>query len=200
MMSFLLFSQNPGRVVMLGLGGGSLAKFCYRALPETSIVAVEVDPNVIALRRHFAIPEDDARFSVVCADAAEFIAATTAPIDVLLADAFDDYGLAPSMANREFLLNAHASLDPSGMLVMNLAGSKSRYVDVIESAHEIFDFQTVVVPVEDGENHILFAFRRRLFAHDLRKLMQRARVLKRRYGLDFPAFVQKMQRAHELSV
>ena len=33
MMAFLLFNRAPERILLLGLGGGSLAKFCYRRLP-----------------------------------------------------------------------------------------------------------------------------------------------------------------------
>jgi spermidine synthase len=195
MMGFLLFDSCPGRIVMLGLGGGSLAKFCYRMLPTAEIDVVEINPHVIALRRHFAIPEDDERFRVVCEDAAEFVARTTGTADVVLADAFDDDGLAGSLAQREFLPNVHASLSPAGMLVMNLAGDKSRYVDLIEAADDIFERRTVLVRVEDGHNHVLFAFKDRMFDPGWRQLRRRAEEIRAQCGLDFPAFVHKMERA-----
>ena len=50
MMGFLLFNEKPQTVLMIGLGGGSLAKFCHRHLPRTRLTVVEVDPDVIALR------------------------------------------------------------------------------------------------------------------------------------------------------
>src|SRR5262249_55489323 len=50
MMAFLLFNPNPEHIVMIGLGGGSLAKFCYRNLPRSRITVVEISPDVIALR------------------------------------------------------------------------------------------------------------------------------------------------------
>src|SRR5690349_9611761 len=50
MMAFLLFLPAPRHVLMIGLGGGSLAKFCYRHLPRTRISVVEVNADVIALR------------------------------------------------------------------------------------------------------------------------------------------------------
>lgn len=195
MMGFLLFDSCPGRIVMLGLGGGSLAKFCYRLLPTVEIDVVEINPHVIALRRHFAIPEDDARFRVICEDAAEFVARTVGSIDVLLADAFDDHGLAGSLARDAFLSNVHASLAPAGMLVMNLAGDKARYVDLIEEANNIFDHRTVLVRVEDGHNHVLFAFKDRMFDPGWRQLRQRAAEIRAQCGLDLPTFVHKMEQA-----
>jgi spermidine synthase len=193
MMGFLLFKRNPGRIALLGLGGGSLAKFCYRALPAATITAIEIDPHVIALRRYFAIPDDDARFRVIRGDAIDYVAGASASIDVLLADAFDADGLAPTLANREFFERAHAALSPSGILVMNLAGEKSRYLDLVDTVRAVFDHQTLLLPVRDDGNHILYAFKQRLFEPDWKRLRQRAKELKAQHGLDFPAFAQKME-------
>ena len=68
MMAFLLFNHAPARILLLGLGGGSLAKFCYRSLPGAAVTAVEMNPDVIRLREEFSIPRDDSRFRVICAD------------------------------------------------------------------------------------------------------------------------------------
>ncbi|MFP3747784.1 spermidine synthase, partial [Achromobacter sp. SIMBA_011] len=73
MMGFLLLQPAPARISMLGLGGGSLAKYCYRHLPDSAMEAVEINPQVIALRDVFRIPHDDARFAVVCADGADYV-------------------------------------------------------------------------------------------------------------------------------
>ena len=84
MMAFLLFNRAPERILLLGLGGGSLAKFCYRRLPFTALTAVEVNPDVIALREEFRIPSDDARFRVICANAVTYVARLNQSKDVIL--------------------------------------------------------------------------------------------------------------------
>jgi spermidine synthase len=73
MMAFLLFNHSPRRILMLGLGGGSLAKFCHRHLPSAAITAVEVNPDVIALRDAFLVPADDDRFRVVRAEGTHYV-------------------------------------------------------------------------------------------------------------------------------
>src|SRR6185369_6747562 len=73
MMGFLLLEPEPREIAMIGLGGGSLAKFCHRHLRSARITAVENNPGVIALRNEFAIPADDERLSVVAEDGAAFV-------------------------------------------------------------------------------------------------------------------------------
>jgi spermidine synthase len=70
MMGFLLFRHEPREILMLGLGGGSLAKYWHRHHPAARI-RVEIDPDVIAFRDQFAVPPNDSRFSVVRGDAAQ---------------------------------------------------------------------------------------------------------------------------------
>src|SRR5687767_7520156 len=75
MMAFLLFHPEPREALMIGLGGGSLAKFFFRKFKQTSIRVVELDPRVLAAaREHFALPPDDERFRVEIGDGAEALA------------------------------------------------------------------------------------------------------------------------------
>ena len=103
MMAFLLFNPAPKRITMVGLGGGSLAKFCYRNLPEAQITVVEIDARVVALRDEFCIPADDERLRIVCEDGAHYISQRSDPIDVLLVDAFDPIGVASDTGRLGFL-------------------------------------------------------------------------------------------------
>src|SRR5579863_2217001 len=86
MMSGLLFVPGPRRILLLGLGGGSLAKFCHRHLPRSAITVVEIDPAVIALRREFRVPADGRRFRVVFQDAIGYVATRTACADAIFVD------------------------------------------------------------------------------------------------------------------
>ena len=201
MMAFLLFHPRPKRIDLIGLGGGSLIKFCYHRLPETQITAVELDPNVIALRDAFAMPPDGPRLQVVQADGAEHLAQTGKGIDILLVDAFDRNGFAPSLAaNRDFFASAFAKLSGNGILVINLAGEKEAYAGPIGEAMNAFDGQVIVLSVPEDGNHILFAFKERHFEPRWRWLHNFAKELRARFDLDFPAFVHKLERTTRLGL
>lgn len=97
MMGFRLFRPAPKHIEMIGLGGGSLANACYRSLPDCDITVIEIDPEVIALRQQFHIPPDDHRFRVICADGADYLAASAGKPDILFIDGFDSKGLPPKL-------------------------------------------------------------------------------------------------------
>lgn len=200
MMAFLLFQPRPKRIVLIGLGGGSLIKFCHRRMPGTHLTAVELDPDVIAFRDAFLVPPDDARLQILQADGADYIANAEKGIDVLLVDAFDKTGFAPSLANREFFDNAYAKLSGNGVLVINLAGEKESYEGLIGEAMHVFDDQVIVISVPDDGNHVLYAFKERYFEPRWRWLHNYAKELRAKFGLDFPAFVQKMERSTKLGL
>ncbi len=200
MMAFLLFHPRPKRIDLIGLGGGSLIKFCYHRMPGTQLTAIELDPDVIALRDTFLLPEDGPRLQVLNVDGAEYLEQTEKGIDVLLVDAFDKTGFAPSLANREFFENAFAKLAGNGILVINLAGEKDTYAGLIGEAMHVFDDQVIVISVPEDGNHILYAFKERYFEPRWRWLNNYAKELRAKFGLDFPAFVQKMERSSKLGL
>lgn len=200
MMSFLLFRPRPRRMVLIGLGGGSLVKFCHYRLPATHLTVLENNPDVIAWREVFRVPPDGPHLDVLEADGADYMATAEKGIDVLLLDAFNETGFAPSLANQEFFEQIHAKLTGSGMLVMNLAGDEQAYDGLIAVIMQVFDDQVIVFPVKEDDNHILLAFRDASVEPDWRRLRRQARELRSKYGLDFPEFLNIIERSVRLGL
>jgi spermidine synthase len=194
MMAFLLFRPAPRHVLMIGLGGGSLAKFCYRHLTRTRITVVEISADVIALREEFAIPPDDERFEIVHDDGAAFLnkAHSLLP-DVVLIDAFDEAGVSPSLAASDFYRRVSRCMAADGVLVMNLSGMKSRYAAHIENVRAAFRGPIRLVPVEGEDNVLLFAFGGQQPASLPDLLQSRARDLERSLGLEFSRYLARLQ-------
>ncbi len=192
MMAFLLFTGSPRRILLLGLGGGSLAKFCYRRLPEAAITAVEVNPDVIALREAFAIPPDDRRFRVIRADSVDYVADTAPEKDVILSDACDRRGVAPELEVIEFYQHARRRLATGGVFVINLCGERSSFVSHLARIRHVFG-ECVTLPVRRDGNLIVFAFKGENFDARWQRLEVRARTLKRCFGLDFPSYLRRIE-------
>jgi spermidine synthase len=200
MMAFLLFVPEPGDVLMVGLGGGSLAKFCHRYLPRTRLTVVELNPDVIALRGEFGVPED-ARLAIVEADAAEYLAASEGDADVLLLDGFDADGIAPAFLRRGFYRAARRRLRPGGVAVANFAGPRNFWSKHLALLSDAFDGQVHAATVPGGDNHLAFAFADADAgtALDWARLEERARQLAGRFPLDFAAILGSLREGAELN-
>lgn len=192
MMSFLLFNPEPAHILMIGLGGGSLVKFCYRHLPSARITAVEVDARVIDLRRAFHIPEDDHRLRIVHGDGARFIATLDERVDVMLIDAFDPGGVSALLAAADFFDDVVRRLTSDGVSIMNLHGKPERFSAHVRQARAAFDDRVVLAPVADHNNVLLCAFMANLDLH-APELDARAKEFRSQLKLPFPVYLQAMR-------
>jgi spermidine synthase len=198
MMAFLLFNRTPRHILMIGLGGGSLVKFCHRHLQNTRLTVVEIDPDIIELREWFHIPPDNERLRIILGDGADFVQRGDWTADILLIDAFDRAGVAPSLASDEFYSQAFRCLGPNGVLVMNLAGERQRYVTHLERLREACPGEVLLVPVEADGNVLIFAFAQRARAWTLQSVEATAEELQFELALEFPRFLQRLRTGHLL--
>ncbi len=159
MMGFLMFNPRPQSIAMVGLGGGSLAKFCHRHLPESRMDVVEINPHVIALRDTFCLPPDGPRFSVIAADGAQFVREPPRPYDVLLLDGFDDQGLPAQLSSLRFYRDCARALQPGGILVANFPAGSRGVKACISRIKRSFGDAVIQLGHQDLDNVIVFAFK-----------------------------------------
>lgn len=192
MMGFLLLHPAPRRIEMIGLGGGSLAKYCYRHLPGTDITVAEIDPRVIALRDRFQIPSDDARFRVIQADGADFVLRDDRPPpDVLLVDGFGRHGQARRLDESGFYRNCHDRLGDDGVLVVNLCSNMLARRIAKNRLRQTFGNKIAIVPIEGQQNRIVFAFKSRSVP-DAAQLQRVAATLDLCQSIDFTKLATRM--------
>lgn len=195
MMGFLLLQPAPQRIAMIGLGGGSLLKYCRRRLPDAEFTAVEISPEVIALRRQFGIPDDDERLRIVCADGADFVrraADCGERFDALLIDGFDRDGQARQLCSAAFYDACRGALRPGGVLVVNLCADDTGYGSYIARISASFDGKAVVVEAEEGDNKIVFALSDGDFPPTLATLSERLRQLEANHPVELDRTAQKI--------
>jgi spermidine synthase len=157
MMAFLLLQPDPRAIGMVGLGGGSLARFCHHHLPQAHVQVAEINPHVIALRDDFAVPPDGERFQVLQADGAAFVRQGARRFDVLLLDGYHADGLPRSLSTQRFFDHCAHSLLPGGVLVMNLCTDAKRQAQVLARIRRSFGGAALAVGDGGGSNTVVFA-------------------------------------------
>ena len=196
MMGFLLFVPSPRRALMIGLGGGSLAKFVPRRMPGTRVTAVEVSPQVVAIaRQYFHVPQDDPpRFQVIIGDGSEYVARDEVSADVLFVDGYDADAHAEELASRSFYALCRARLEPGGIFVVNLWGGDKLFKTLHERIDSAFDGATLSLPAERPGNIIVFAFKDKPGPYEWAALTRRAAALEDEFGLEFGRFVENLRK------
>ncbi|SMF23463.1 spermine/spermidine synthase domain-containing protein [Pseudogulbenkiania subflava] len=183
MMGCLLFNPKPRRITMIGLGGGSLAKYCHRYLPDADISIIEISQEVIGFRNEFAIPADSARFHIHCGDGAEHITNSSAEIDILMVDGYDIDGQAKSLCTQRFYDDCFDALDAQGVMVVNMCGGDRQIGSYVSRIRHSFNDNTVVVQSEDCTNKIVFAMKGNGLRFSEKQLLAQARYLEKHHPI-----------------
>jgi spermidine synthase len=200
MMGFLLFDAVPREVLMIGLGGGSLAKFIRKKRPQTRITAVEIDPRVIAAAHtHFELPPDDDALSVVEADGALYVRQHPDSADVILLDGFDAGNQVEALAAQTFYAACRRALRPDGVLVVNLWGQDKAFAEYFARLWRAFDGEIGWISVQNKTNVIVFAFSEPGARSRLEFARPRLPGLSARYGLDLASFARDLQWAADVA-
>lgn len=161
MMMWLLFREHAEHIVQLGLGAGSLSKFCYQRLAPAKITAVELNPEVIAIcRKSFALPPDDERLTVLNMDALEFVGdfSRRRSVDILQVDLYDARAHEPTLSSAAFYSACANTLAHNGMMTVNIYcdwPEHGRHLRRIQAAFE----SVAWLPMVHDNNTVAIAFK-----------------------------------------
>jgi spermidine synthase len=125
-----LVEPDPKRLLMVGLGGGSLVRAFDALYPELEQDVVEIDGAVVRVAREFFRYEDSERVRTHVRDARVFVKrelARGAQYDVVLLDAFTGDYIPEHLMTREFLEEVKGILRPGGVVVANTFASSRLY-------------------------------------------------------------------------
>jgi spermidine synthase len=189
MMAWLLFvdpAAVPKRHAMqLGLGAGSLTKYCHKKL-RMKTTAIELNPQVVAAcRLWFKLPADDTRLSVILGDAAEVAAHShwRGAVDALQVDLYDHEAAAPVLDSKAFYSDCRKLLTEDGCMTVNLFGRSSSYAQSLEKIEAAFGAGSVWAfkPTREG-NTIVLALRSPQLPNRA-TLAERAETIETRWSL-----------------
>lgn len=157
----LALAEAPKRMLVIGVGGGTLPMFLHKHYPQATIDAVDIDPNVIDVARKFLGFREDATLRAHAADGRAFIEAVRQPYDVIFLDAFSSSELPAHLTTREFLLAVRRALAPGGVVVGNIWDrfANRLYDSMLRTYQDVFD-ELYQLSVVAAGNKILLALPR----------------------------------------
>jgi len=196
MISWLLFKSEWDEALIIGLGGGSLTKYLLHHFPNCRLRAIEYRHSVVKIARsHFGLPFDP-RLKIIVDDGGGYVHKRSLTgreqYSLLLVDAFDHDGMAPSINNEAFFECGKALLKNDGILVINLWGGTKNPVfqQVALWLGRIFDWKILFLPVRNRGNIIALAFNGEAPSYVMKELRCRADLLEQYYAIEFKTFLK----------
>jgi spermidine synthase len=118
-----LFQPSLRRVLVVGLGAGSVPKRFLRDYPAVQVDSVELDPAVVEVAREYFAVREGPRHRVIVQDGRQYIRRTPDAYDLIVMDAYFAEGIPFHLVTREFLRQTRARLAPGGVVAANVVGA-----------------------------------------------------------------------------
>jgi spermidine synthase len=190
----LALSGKSRRMLVLGLGGGSLPMFLHKNYPEAIIDVAEIDPDVVAIAKRFFDVREDARLRIHLGDARSFVEASDpGSYDLILVDAYGANSAPAHLTTQEFLRALRRAVSPQGVVIGNLwrRPFNASYDSMVLTYQSVFE-QNMNLDVPGDVNSILLAVPRTdpIVVEDLARAAG-AVARERRFRVDLEGLVRK---------
>lgn len=159
MLAGLALSGSSGRMLVLGLGGGSLPMFLRRNYPDAVIDVVEIDPDVVLVAKRFFGVIEDKRLHIHIADARLFVENSEPGIyDLIMVDAFGANNAPAHLTTQEFMRSLYKTVSSDGVVVGNLwrRAYNPDYDSMVLTYQSVFT-QSILLNVTSDVNSIIIA-------------------------------------------
>jgi spermidine synthase len=178
----LLYPTEVKRILMIGLGGGSISTYYGRAMPDVHIDTVELDQRVIDVaKQYFALRETE-RVRYLAADGRVFLNRSKDRYDLILLDAYRGGYVPFHLLTKEFYTLVKDRLTPGGAVAFNVHDGTKLYHSTVKTLGEVFP--TVdLYPSGMGEVIATLSADPKF---DRNVLATRAAALQERYKFRFP--------------
>jgi len=177
--------KPPKRVLVVGLGGGTIPGILHKHYPKAMIDVVDIDPDVVKVAKEFFGFREDATMRVHVADGRRFIEQREKPYDMIFLDAYGDEEIPYHLATQQFLEAVRGALNPNGVVVANLwsRGLNPLYDSMIRTYQRVFA-SVCLLDVPGTGNRIVIALPQEQRI-ERRTLARKARVVSRNQRLRF---------------
>ncbi len=123
----LAFPEITRRVLMIGLGGGSVSTYLAGHMPGPIVETVELDPGVIRAAKQWFGVRETPRTPLIEADGRVFLTRNNTQYDLILLDAFRGGYVPFHLLTAEFYALTARHLAPGGAAVFNLHSGTKLY-------------------------------------------------------------------------
>jgi spermidine synthase len=134
----LAYPQEIKRILVIGLGAGSISTYLGRAMPDVQIDVVELDPGVIAVGKKYFGLRETGKVRFIESDGRVYLNRHKDTYDLIILDAFRELGVPFHMLTREFYALVKEHLAPGGAVAANVTANTKLYVSTLVTLNAVF--------------------------------------------------------------
>ena len=116
----LALVPDPKRILIVGLGGGSMAMFFRTLYPDVEIDGVDIDPLVVDVAERYLGFKRDPKTHVFVEDGRKVLERSAGDYDLILLDAFAGNDVPKHLITVEFTASVRNKLSDRGVAVANV--------------------------------------------------------------------------------
>ena len=151
----LIFNRDARRILFLGFGGGSVQRIYAKHLPETELVTVEIDAEVVRMAKKYMHFGKDAALRLIVHDGRSYIKRSEETYDMVILDAFNADSIPFHLTTMEFLQEIRSKVSEKGAVVSNLWSTDTTlYLSMIKTYERVFEY-VYKFPVRERNNVIV---------------------------------------------
>ena len=187
-----LFLDNPKEILCIGLGGGTMPKFFYRLFAKAKLTVLELNPKVIQIAKHFFKLPSSKRFNILQGDGIQYIKEIDKKYDLLISDAFEDYGLPEEFCTISYFESCRNVLSEKGVFMINLWGSDPKTPMYRDRISLVFDRQVLYTESSKPGNVIVFGFNEKNAEYQIDILRKKIKSLEVNCELDLMLYFSRL--------
>ena len=184
-------ATSPNKVLLLGLGAGSLARFLHAYFPAMQVSVVELRQLVITVASRFFELPDSPRLEVIQDNATDFLAYDNNHYAIVMSDIYTEEGVDHAQLSVGYINACKARLKPNGWLVLNCWYEHKGRAPLAQALRQAFS-QLYCCHTQSG-NWVIFASNASK-PIDTKALINEAKNLSTQAGFSLHAIARKLQK------
>lgn len=178
--------RKPEKILLIGLGGGSIPRVMAKCYPDAEIDIVEIDEDVITAAKDYFFFEPASNMNISVMDGRRFLRSTKEKYDIIFLDAYDDMSIPFHLTTKEFFELVKERLKRTGIVASNIWGPNTDkfFLSEVRTYQDVFP-NVYMIDAVPSNNYILIACSQKMFMSKT-ILQERTNSLQEELGFDFP--------------
>lgn len=185
---------EPASVLMAGLGAGDLIRQFHGAGQQSHFICCELCPDIIqAYRDHFAPEQISKKVEILQEDINDFIPQCQRQFDLIVLDVFSGASQPDCLERESFFQGCFERLNNEGVLALNVSvHQQESLLQLALMLRRVFSKKLLMIPIEDCDNVVMFAFRGKPFANSHQDFLHSVAALNEQLPTPIPVQAERL--------